>query len=98
MGVYVDDAIWAWRGEVWCHLVADTEEELDAFAQRLGLERRWLQHKPARPWLDHYDLPDYGRARAVELGATPVGRAEIVEVIRRKRAAHRAGRSESDGR
>ena len=92
MAVYVDDAIWEWRGEVWCHLVADTDEELDDFAQRLGLERRWLQHKPARPWLDHYDLPDYGRERAVQLGATAVGRAEIVAVIRRKREAYRAAR------
>lgn len=89
MGVYVDDAIWPWRGELWCHLVADTDAELDAFAERLGLERRWLQHKPARPWLDHYDLPGYGRDRAVALGAVPVSRAEIVAVIRRKRAAHR---------
>jgi hypothetical protein len=89
MGVYVDDAIWPWRGELWCHLVADTDAELDAFADRLGLQHRWLQHKPARPWLDHYDLPDYAREKAVELGAVPVSRAEIVAVIRRKRALHR---------
>lgn len=85
MGVYVDDAIWEWRGERWCHLVADTDAELAAFAERLGLEPRWLQHRPARPWLDHYDLPDYGRDKAIQLGATPVGRREVVDVIRAKR-------------
>ena len=85
MGVYVDDAIWPWRGELWCHLVADTDDELAAFAERLGLQTRWLQHKPARPWLDHYDLPDYAREQALELGAAPVGRSELVAVIRSKR-------------
>lgn len=91
MGVYVDDAIWPWRDRLWCHLVADTDEELHAFGERLGLQRAWLQHRPARPWLDHYDLPDYGRERAIELGATPVDRRQIVAVIRRKRDAARGG-------
>ncbi len=90
MGVYVDDAIWEWRGRAWCHLVADTDAELAAFAERLGLKPEWLQHRPARPWLDHYDLPDYGRERAIELGAAPVTRAEIVAVIRARRERMRA--------
>lgn len=90
MAVYVDDAIWPWRGDLWCHLMADTDEELHAFGERLGLKRIWLQHRPARPWLDHYDLPGYGRDQAIELGAIPVERREIVELIRRKRAAARS--------
>lgn len=90
MGVYVDEAIWDWRGDRWCHLMADTHEELEAFARELGLRRAWRQHRPARPWLDHYDLPVHGRAAAIRLGATPVGRREIVELIRAKRAAARS--------
>lgn len=92
MGVYVDEAIWPWRGEMWCHLLADTDAELKAFATRLGLQPRWIQHKPARPWLDHYDLPDYARDQAIALGATPVGRRELVAVIRAKRELARRNR------
>jgi hypothetical protein len=33
VAVYVDDAIWDWQGLKWCHLLADTEEELHRFAQ-----------------------------------------------------------------
>lgn len=99
MPVYVDDAVWPWRGRLWCHLMADTDDELHAFAERLGLQRVWLQHKPARPWLDHFDLPDYGREKAIILGAIPVSRAELVAVIRAKRAAARgpAGDATDDG-
>ena len=58
--------------------------------RRVGPGRRWVQHKPSRQWLAHYALPAYGSGRAIALGATPVGRAEIVAVIRRKRAAFRS--------
>ena len=97
MGVYVDEAIWPWRGEVWCHLLADTDAELADFAERFGLKPLWLQHKPARPWLDHYDLPAYAREKAIALGATPVGRSEMVAVIRAKRelARRNAGASQA---
>ena len=27
MAVYVDDAIWHWKGRKWCHLLADDEAE-----------------------------------------------------------------------
>ena len=34
MAVYVDDAIWHWKGRKWCHLLADDEAELHRFAHR----------------------------------------------------------------
>ena len=52
-----------------CHLTylaPSTEEDLHAFAARLGLRREWFQkHRVA----DHYDLTVGKRARAVALGA-----------------------------
>lgn len=89
MGVYVDEAIWEWRGRRWCHLVADTEDELHAFGDRLGLQRRWLQHRPARPWLDHYDLHEVARDVAIALGAEPITLREMALHIRAKRTAWR---------
>lgn len=71
MTVRVDELrVWpgAWgpfrRGS--CHLMADTEEELHAFAERLGLRREWYQDHPLHP---HYDLVPSRRTRALELGA-----------------------------
>lgn len=57
-------------GKRWCHLTADTSEELHAFAARLGLKRAYCQHED-RP-TEHYDLTPAKRAQAVRLGAQDV--------------------------
>lgn len=72
MSVYVD-RIQSWPTRIRCfkegscHLWADTEAELHAFAKRLGLKRSWFQEHPR---LVHYDLTVARRAKAIELGAT----------------------------
>jgi Protein of unknown function (DUF4031) len=88
MAVYVDEAIWHWRGRRWCHLTADDSEELHRFAAGLGLRRHWFQSKPGRPWHDHYDLPEEVRALAVEHGAVPVTTGEMgrMQAARRREA------------
>jgi hypothetical protein len=53
-------------GTRWCHLTADTPDELHAMADQLGLKRRWFQPHPRHP---HYDLTPPKRAAAVSLGA-----------------------------
>lgn len=76
MAVYVDDAFvrgsWGrWSGGG--HLQADSADELHAFAERLGIQRRWFQSKPGRPEHDHYDLTASLRAEAIALGAVSWG-------------------------
>ena len=93
MGVYVDDAIWPWRGRRWCHLVADTEEELHAFGDRLGLQRKWFQQRADRPWQDHYDLHETARDVAIALGAQPISWREMALHVRAKRHAAREGQA-----
>jgi len=90
MAVYVDEAIWAWRGRQWCHLLADDIDELHRFAARLGLYRHSYQGPPttASP---HYDLTAFERRRAIGLGAKPCDRAAVVMLVRslRRQAAAR---------
>ena len=70
--VYLDD----WRqparlGPVddrWSHLVADTDEELHAFASRLGMRREWFQHKPAVPTRPTTTCPSGPAPQALALG------------------------------
>lgn len=87
MAVYVDEAIWPWRGRRWAHLMADSLEELHAFATRLGLKRAWFQAKPGGA--AHYDVTDTVRARALQLGAValvrPADSDTLKAVIRRAR-------------
>lgn len=85
MAVYVDEAIWPYAGRRWCHLLADTPEELHRFAWQLGVKRGSYQGPP-RTSKPHYDITAFERDRALRLGATPCTREEIVAVLRRVRA------------
>jgi hypothetical protein len=81
MSVYVDDAAIPYRRMKMCHLVADTIEELHTMAERLGL-RRWFQAHASFP---HYDICLSKRERAIELGAKPITRQQLVLFMRRAR-------------
>lgn len=89
MTVYLDN----WRqharlGPVddrWSHLVADSEEELHAFAAGLGMKRSWFQNNERRPHQAHYDVPDRLRADALVLGAVPVTWRQVGRMMRDRR-------------
>jgi hypothetical protein len=89
MAVYVDDSRIRWRGRQWSHLIADTTEELHAFAARLGLRRAGFHRNPERPWKDHYDIPEAKRQVAIRRGARPITCREAAEMLRAKRLAFR---------
>jgi hypothetical protein len=91
MAVYVDDAIWSWRGLKWCHLLADDLDELHRFAARLDIHRSSYQGPP-KTGTPHYDLTAFERRRAIALGAKPCNRVEIVAV---SHAARRHGAGET---
>ena len=93
MTVYVDDAVTLWRGRRWAHLMADTLDELHAFAERLGLPRRAFQNKTSGA---HYDVTADMRLQAIALGAMPISRHRDRELVRQVIANARAqGRGES---
>jgi hypothetical protein len=76
MGVYVDylrdytDGPWRTprMQRLWCHLTADSETELRAFAVRLGLRASWIQCA-GDPYRVHFDIQPLSRDRAIALGA-----------------------------
>lgn len=78
MSTYVDDMRLparppGYRGRGtprWSHLMADTHDELLAFARRLGLNPSWIQHE-GRP-TEHFDVTDTVRQKALRLGAIPI--------------------------
>jgi len=93
--VYVDD----WRqpariGPVtasWSHLLADDHEELHRLADRLGLRRAWFQEHRRHRALNHYDVTEDTRHRAIALGAVPITWREAGRMIRRWRLADGPG-------
>lgn len=77
MTVYVDDTYLRARvGRInarWCHMTADTDAELHAMAEAIGMRRSWAQHMdhPNR-WHRHYDVTESRRAAAVAAGAVEI--------------------------
>lgn len=92
MTVYVDDAVVHWRGRRWAHLMADTLDELHAFAAALGIPRRAFQDKTSGA---HYDVTEELREQALRLGAVAISRhrdrEQVREVIRNAKAQGRGG-------
>lgn len=81
MTVYVDDMEAKFGRLVMCHMIADSESELHAMADTIGVARKWYQD-------DHYDIAKTKRALAVENGAKEITQRELgMIVIARRRAA-----------
>lgn len=80
MSVYVDAAIWPYGRMTMCHMLADTEEELHAMADRIGVSRRWHQNQR----YSHYDICKSKRKLAVSLGAVEISQLRFVELAKSK--------------
>ncbi len=87
MAVYVDQPMpWGKGGRLWCHMEADTVEELHAFAERIGVKRCWYEN-PKGLGAPHYDLNPDQRARAVAAGAVEKDFRWMSEWRRQRNAA-----------
>ena len=82
MSVYVDDMKAKVGRMVMCHMLADTREELDAMADKIGVARKWIQ-KPGTP-KEHYDISLGARAKAVGAGAVEITMREAGAVVLRR--------------
>jgi len=65
-----------------CHLLADTRDELHDMADALGIPRRFFQE---HPWRWHHDLPEHLRPRAIDLGAVEMDIHEVGALLRRRK-------------
>jgi hypothetical protein len=84
--VYVDDMRAPFGRMIMCHMIADSEDELHAMADTIGVARRWCQG-------DHYDISLTKRALAVKAGAIEVTRRELGRrIIAKRRGPRDSGR------
>ena len=91
MSVYVDDAYIPAKvrsgrlthDSTWCHLTADSTEELVAFAVSLGLQAKYIQYPGT--WKEHFDVTAPKRKLAVAKGAVEVSyRVRIMQMAERR--------------
>lgn len=105
MSVYVDEPV-EYAKEVsgyvgrarakprWCHMIADTEDELHEMARRLGLRREWFQADPTGRGHAHYDLVPSKRTLAIRFGAKAITFHELGAMLNERTVAWRASRPE----
>lgn len=77
--VYVDDAMVAKHGRNWCHLVADSLEELHKFAAEIGINPRAFHRQARHP---HYDISTSQRERAIHHGAQSISPRNAIRVVK----------------
>ncbi len=80
MSVYVDDMKAPYRGMIMCHMTASTPEELDAMADKIGVNRKWIQESGSG--IIHYDICQTKRKAAIDAGAMSVtARAVVIQEL-----------------
>ena len=80
VAIYVDRASIQFRDKIWCHMMADTLEELHQFAQQLNIDARLFHRVASYP---HYDITLEMRVVAIVHGAIDADRRTIIECGRR---------------
>lgn len=91
MTVYVDNMHATTMGQFgrmkMSHMIADTDAELHAMADRIGVARKWFQG-------DHYDIAMSKRALAIDAGARPVEMRLLAMMAMNRRRGHPLGTPE----
>ncbi len=75
MAVYIDDMNARLGTMIMCHMIADTKEELLQMADKIGVNRKWIQKEGT--WKEHFDVSAGAKARAIEFGAIPISRMDL---------------------
>lgn len=77
MAVYVDNMKAGFGRMTMCHMVADTQQELLEMADKIGVQRKWIQDygKPR----EHFDICLSKRKLAVQHGAIEITMRELAE-------------------
>ncbi len=68
---------------IMCHMLADTTEELDAMADKIGVARKWKQYPGTIK--EHYDISLGCRAKAVAAGAKEITMKDAAAIVRARR-------------
>ena len=95
MTVYVDDMKAEFQSRhapgrryVMSHMIADTDDELHAMADKIGVARKWFQR-------DHYDITQSKKALAIKHGARAITLREIAYMANNRRAGYPMGTPET---
>lgn len=79
MAVYIDNFHETGAGDYrrmkMSHMIADSTDELLQMADKIGVNRRWIQH--AGTSHEHFDVCKSHRMKAIKFGAIPITWMEL---------------------
>ena len=84
MAVYVDAAFIPYGRMRMSHMWADSREELLEMADKIGLNRKWIQEPPKASWV-HFDVAMVTREKAIAAGAIAMDKYAASEFEARQR-------------
>lgn len=76
MTVYVDNMQAAFGRMIMCHMIADTTDELLSMADKIGVQRKWIQKRGTK--YEHFDICQSKRRLAISHGAVEISQRELV--------------------
>lgn len=76
MSTYIDNFNARYGRMIMCHMMADTREELDRMADKIGVQRKWIQLKGRFP---HYDVCLSAKKKAMAHGAIEISARDMVK-------------------
>lgn len=89
MATYVDDMNASFGRYTMVHLIADSDDELHAMADIIGVARKWHQAPPKHS--SHYDICLSKKALALAAGAVPITYRQAGAMNARRRVTGQLG-------
>ena len=83
--VYIDNMNASYGRMKMCHMIADTTDELLEMADKIGVNRKWIQDKGT--YNEHFDICQSKKKMAIQFGATEITMRELGRMVA-KRPGH----------
>lgn len=83
--VYIDNFNAPFGRMTMCHMVADTKEELLEMADKIGVQRKWIQNED--DWKEHFDICLTKKALAIKYGAKEITWRELGTMMQKTRTS-----------
>lgn len=80
--VYVDNMEAKFGRMVMCHMIADTTEELLEMADKIGVQRKWIQYPGT--YNEHFDVSKGARQMAIFYGAQQISMMELGRMLAKR--------------
>lgn len=66
-----------------CHMIADTTKELDDMADKIGINKKWIQYPNTAN--EHFDICLSKKVLAISFGAKEINFREYAQMVKKRK-------------